>query len=108
MWRTVGEILDRLDEMPADDEAIAPSSLTDRKAGFDGGVPSIDDGAHRRPRRTEKANALVLRMLGQLLSPAGYFMEIITDTESSLQVTDRVFEQSLRTSSSFRCSDERD
>ena len=94
VWRTVGEILDRLDEMPADDEAIAPSSLTDRKAGFNGAVPASTTVHIVGLAVQEKADALVLRMLGQLLSPAGYSMEIITDTESSLQVTDRVFEQS--------------
>ena len=33
-------------------------------------------------------------MLGQLLSPSGCILEIITDTESSLQVTDSVSEHS--------------
>jgi predicted PurR-regulated permease PerM len=93
VWRTVSEILDRLDEMPAD-EAISPSSLTDGKAVFNGGasarlpVPIVGLAVQ------ENFDALVLRMLGQLLWPAGYVLEIITDTESSLQVTDRVSEHS--------------
>ena len=41
----------------------------------------------------DNSDALVLRMLGQLLAASGCIMEIITDTESSLQVVERVAEQ---------------
>ena len=94
MWRTVSEILDRLDAMPADDEPIAPSSSTASKAGFNGRTRASSTVPIIGLAVQERSDALVLRMLGQLLSPEGYTVEIITDTESSLQVTDRVFEQS--------------
>ena len=42
----------------------------------------------------DTSDALVLRMLGQLLAPSGCTLEIITDTESSLQVAERVAEHS--------------
>ncbi len=44
----------------------------------------------------DTSDTLVLRMLGQLLSPSGCALEIITDTESSLQVAERVAEHSPR------------
>ena len=44
----------------------------------------------------DTSDALVLRMLGQILVPAGLSLEIVTDTESSLQVAERVAEHSLR------------
>ena len=42
----------------------------------------------------DTSDALVLRMLGQLLAPSGCNLEIIADTESSLQVVERVAEHS--------------
>ena len=42
----------------------------------------------------DNSDALVLRMLGQLLAASGCTMEIITSTESSLQVVERVADQS--------------
>ena len=94
VWRTVSEILDRVDEMPADAEAIVPSRLSEGKLNSMAGC--------QYPRRCTSSAwpyrkspmRLVLRMLGQLLSPAGYSLEIITDSESSLKITDRVSEQS--------------
>ena len=44
----------------------------------------------------DTSDALVLRMLGQLLAPSGCTLEIITDTESPLQVAERVAESPPR------------
>ena len=42
----------------------------------------------------DTADAMVLRMLGQLLAPSGCILESIADAESSLQVAERVAEHS--------------
>jgi methylmalonyl-CoA mutase cobalamin-binding subunit len=44
----------------------------------------------------DNSDSLVLRMLGQLLLTSGCTMQIVTDTESSLQIVERVAEHSPR------------
>ena len=67
VWRTVSEILDRVDEMPADDGAIAPSGLSDTKAEFNGAAPASPKVSIVGLAVQEKVRSrLVLRMLGQV------------------------------------------
>jgi predicted PurR-regulated permease PerM len=93
VWRIVSEILDRLEAMP-DLSLGSPASLIDREHGSNGGVPAISPVPLVGLAVQDTSDTLVLRMLGQLLSPSGCTLEIITDTESSLQVADRVSEHS--------------
>jgi hypothetical protein len=95
VWRVVGEILDGLEEVPTN--GIALGVLPDAAEHVADGngsaavlvpVPLIGLAVE------DTADALVLRMLGQLLAPSGCTLEIIASSASSLQVSQRVAEQS--------------
>ncbi len=92
VWGVVGEILDGLEGTP--DFSLASLALS-----ADGGTGSDDREPAAVPMpivglvADDTSDALVLRMLGQLLAPAGCSMELIADTDSSLQVIEWVVEQ---------------
>ena len=93
IWGVVGEVLDGLEEVP--DFSLAALALpANGRPGPDG-----RDSATAAPGpilglvAEDNSDALVLRMLRQLLTPCGCVMEIIQDTESSLQVVERVAAQ---------------
>jgi hypothetical protein len=87
-WDVIGDILDGLEGAPD----LSLASLALPAAGENGSAPS--------PVRIvglvadDTSDTLVLRMLGQLLAPSGYILEIIADADSSLQVAERVAEHS--------------
>jgi len=92
VWGVVGEILDGLEGTP-------DFSLASLARSADGGTGSDDRGPGAAPMpivglvADDTSDALVLRMLGQLLAPSGCLIELIADTDSSLQVIERVVEQ---------------
>ncbi len=90
VWRVVDEVLDELEKTP--ELVLVPTTST-------ANGPTTGDGAAGTAREPaaivgvavqDTADALVLRMLGLLLAPSGCTLEIIRDTESPLQVADRV------------------
>ncbi len=89
----IGDILDGLEGTP--DFSLASLALP--AAGENG---SDDGRSAPSPVRIvglvadDTSDTLVLRMLGQLLAPSGYILEIIADADSSLQVAERVAEHS--------------
>jgi hypothetical protein len=94
VWSVVGEILDNLEETP-DFSLASPAVLpTIGSPGSEGAVLSISPVPLVGLAVQDTSDTLVLRMLGQLLSPSGCKLEIITDTNSSLQVTECVSEHS--------------
>jgi predicted PurR-regulated permease PerM len=96
VWRVVGEVLDGL-------EGVSEISLASP-------APSAEEGAGSSPAAAAAAapvslvglavqdtsDALVLRMLEQLLAPSGCTLEIAVNTESPLQVAEWLAEQSPR------------
>jgi predicted PurR-regulated permease PerM/methylmalonyl-CoA mutase cobalamin-binding subunit len=93
VWGVVGELLDGLEGTP--DFSLAAVALS---AG--GETDSNARDFVSTPVRIvglvadDRSDALVLRMLEQLLTAAGCTLEIINDTDSSLQVVERVADQS--------------
>ncbi len=94
-WQVIGEILDGLEGQP-------DMSLDSLAAASRGQSESSSDSASPEPVKIvglavdDTSDYLVLRMLGQLLAPTGCVLEIITDTDSSLQVGEEVAEHSPR------------
>lgn len=93
VWRVVAEILDGLEDKP-DLSLASPALPAHAGPGSNGGVSAKSPVPLVGLAVQDTSDTLVLRMLGQLLSPSGCNLEIITDTESSLQVAERVAEQS--------------
>jgi predicted PurR-regulated permease PerM len=93
VWSVVGEILDKLGAMP-DPSPSSPADLAEGDHELNGSVPAMSPVPLVGLAVQGTSDALVLRMLGQLLSSSGCVLEIITDTDSSLQVTERVSEHS--------------
>jgi len=93
VWGVVEEILDDLEGTPDFSlESLAVPST---------GAPGSDDQESASPSATivglvaeDTSDALVLRMLGQLLAETGCTVEILRDADSSLQVVEQVAEQS--------------
>ncbi|MDR3637281.1 MAG: AI-2E family transporter [Isosphaeraceae bacterium] len=97
VWRIVGEILDGLEGRP--ETSVVSGKLpgagesetgANGPAEAPGPVPLVGLAVE------DTADALVLRMLGQLLAPSGCTLEIIASSASSMQVVERVAEQSPR------------
>jgi hypothetical protein len=93
VWSVVGEILDKLQGMP-DSSLSSPQAATEGIHELNGSVPAMSSVSLVGLAVQDTSDALVLRMLGQLVSSSGCTLEIITDTDSSLQVTERVSEHS--------------
>jgi hypothetical protein len=92
IWGVVGQILDGLDGTP--DFSLASLTLSSS------GEPTPNGQAtESAPVQIvglpvqDVADVLVLRMLGQLLAPANCILEIVAETESTLERTERVAEQ---------------
>ncbi len=90
-WDVIGEVLDGLEGTPD----LSLASLATPVAGGDG---EMDRGVAALPARIvglvadDTSDSLVLKMLGQLLTPSGCRLEIITDSDSPLQVIERLAE----------------
>lgn len=93
VWRVVGEVLDNLEGV-ADLSLTAPRLTQDIAA--DGTVTAPASMPLVGIAVEDTSDALILRMLGQLVEPAGCTMEIITDVESPMEVAARVAEHSPR------------
>jgi predicted PurR-regulated permease PerM len=92
IWGVIGQILDGLDGVP--DLSLASLALTSGGEHSPDGRGSDGEPVHIVGVAVEdKGDVLVLRMLGQLLAPSGCVLEIISDTESTLELTERVAEQ---------------
>ena len=95
VWGVVGEVLDELEGTP--DFSLEAVALS---AG--GGADSNARDLVCEPVpilglvADDTSDVLVLRMLEQLLTTSGCTMEIIKDTDSSLQVVEQVADQSPR------------
>jgi predicted PurR-regulated permease PerM len=85
-WGVVGEILDGLEGTPE-------ISLTSPPVQADGAASPGQPLSLVGVAIEDTSDALVLRMLGQLLPPASCTLEIITETGSSLQLAHRVEEE---------------
>ncbi|MDB5348784.1 MAG: putative permease [Planctomycetota bacterium] len=90
IWQVIGDVLDGLSGVP--DINLASVALSANGA-------SIGGNSSPAPRRVivglpaqGAADTLVLRMLGEVLSPAGIDLEIIADSETPLQAAERVAE----------------
>ncbi|WZO95887.1 AI-2E family transporter [Isosphaeraceae bacterium EP7] len=89
VWRVVGEVLDSLEDTPEFSLAAASAA-----------APA--DGKPAEPitvlglAAEDTADALVLRMLAQLVAPAGFTLELEADVESPLEVVERVADRSPR------------
>jgi hypothetical protein len=93
VWEVVGAIVDGLEGVPDFSlGALAASAATEPGPGKQE-LPSAP-GRVLGLVTDDTGDALVLRMLRQLLPGSGCILEIITDTDSSLQVVERVAEQS--------------
>jgi predicted PurR-regulated permease PerM len=89
-WQVVGEIVDNLEgveELSLDAIATKPSGEAGAADGHPA-APAVVVGV----AATDTSDALVLRMLAQLLAPFGCALEIIADVESPLQAAERVAE----------------
>jgi predicted PurR-regulated permease PerM len=93
VWRVVGELLDGLEGV-ADVGLTAPTPSTVAGPGSGGGASAPGAVTLVGLAVQDTADALILRMLGQLLVPSGCTLVIVTDTESPMQVAERVAEQS--------------
>jgi len=93
VWRVIEDVLEDL-EGSTQVTLAQPGSPSDADPGRAPSTPS--------PIRIvgiaveDTSDVLVLKMLGQLIAPAGCGLEIITDVESPLELADRVAEHSPR------------
>ena len=93
VWGVVGEILDGLEGVP--EHGLAPPTADASLASEPGpGAAAPCPVTLVGLAVQDTADALVLRMLGLLLAPSGCTLEIVTDTESPLQVAARLAAQS--------------
>ncbi len=92
VWGVVGELLDRLDDVPevnvpALAGAPTQSPGTGEFAVGSGPVQIVGLVAD------DTSDSLVLRMLGQLLAPSGCSIQVFTDTDSTLELAERVADE---------------
>jgi predicted PurR-regulated permease PerM len=93
VWGVIGDILEGLEGVP--DFSLAAMALpTGGSVGSNDRESDSESASILGLVADDNSDALVLRMLGQLLAASGCIMEIITSTESSLQVVERVADQS--------------
>jgi predicted PurR-regulated permease PerM len=91
-WQVVGEIIDNLEGVQdLSLEAIASKAAGD--ATQDAGQPAAPAVEVVGIAATDTSDALVLRMLSQLLASSGCTLEILADVESPLQVAERLAER---------------
>jgi predicted PurR-regulated permease PerM len=93
IWGVVGEVLDGLEGIP--DFSLAALALpTEQGNGSAEPLSAPSPVPIVGLVADDTSDALVLRMLAQLLVPSGCILEVITDCDSSLQLIERVAEQS--------------
>jgi predicted PurR-regulated permease PerM len=92
VWTVVGEIIENLEGVP-DLSLAAMATLATGPARTDETVPQCKPALILGLVADDNADALVLRMLRQLLPASECSMEIITDTASSLRVVEQVADQ---------------
>jgi hypothetical protein len=88
VWQVVDEMVDELEGA----DEMAPASANH-------GVASDDADSSRPPTlilgvaANDASDAIVLKMLGQLLAPAGLTLEVVTDAATPMALADRVAER---------------
>jgi predicted PurR-regulated permease PerM len=93
VWDVVGEVLDGLEGTP--DFSLASLALP--AAGGTGSDGQASDSATVQVVglvADDTSDTLILRMLGQILAQSRCILEIVTDTDSSLQLLEQVAEHS--------------
>jgi predicted PurR-regulated permease PerM len=89
-WQVVGEIVSNLEGV----EEHSLQAIGQRVAeGADAGPPSAPPVTIVGIAVTDTSDALVLRMLAQLLASSGCTLEILTDVESPLRMAEEVAER---------------
>jgi hypothetical protein len=86
IWRVTGDIIDELEsaeEIPAT-PILAKSDLAAQEAGPVPGIKLLGVAAN------DRGDALVLKMLGQVLAPTGLTLEILPDADTPLKIADAV------------------
>jgi hypothetical protein len=88
VWNFVSEVLDELEPVRGFDSPADSSAAW----GSEDSEPSAAEGAMRIAglATQDTSDTLVLRMLGQLLTPSGISLEILEDLESSLTTAERL------------------
>ena len=93
IWDVIGDVVDRL-------KGVEEFDLASASRGANGN-PKVGGDESTPPRMPvvgiaveDRSDALVLQMLGQLLTVSGLNLEVITDAESPLEVAERVAELS--------------
>jgi predicted PurR-regulated permease PerM len=95
IWQVVGEVLDGLEGVP--DFALAsPAQPPAPGSGSDDGISPPAPVPIVGLAVQDTADVLVLRMLGLLLANSGCTLEIDSDTDSPLEVAERITEQSFK------------
>lgn len=93
-WQVIGEVLDGLEGSP--DLSLASAASAANGAAGSGDLAAVGSPVTLVGLAVQDtSDALVLRMLGQILAPC-YTLEVITDTESPLQAAGQVAEYSPR------------
>jgi predicted PurR-regulated permease PerM len=93
VWGVVGEVLDGLEGTP--DFSLEAVALSTGGRTDANGLELVSEPLPILGLvADDTSDALVLRMLDQLLTASGCIMEIIKDTDSSLEVVERVADQS--------------
>jgi hypothetical protein len=77
-----------------DFSSASPASSADGGSGSAGAVSAASPVAIVGLAVLDTPDVLVLRMVGQLLASSGCTLEIVTNTESPLEVAERVVEPS--------------
>jgi predicted PurR-regulated permease PerM len=87
VWRVVGEVLDTMEDTPEFSLAAASAPVDGKPA-----EPVTVLGLAVE----DAADALVLRMLAQLVEPAGFTLETVAEIESPMEVAERVADRMPR------------
>ena len=86
IWRVVEEMVDELEGIP---ETPAPTAAQEEIATADAGSsgpPTLILGV----AANDAGDAIVLKMLGQLVTPAGLALEVVTDAATPMALAERV------------------
>jgi hypothetical protein len=93
IWQVVGEIVENLEGVPELSlESMTPAAGAASGAGEETSAapPAVEVLG---VAVVDTSDLLVLKMLGQLIAPAGCHLDIIADAESPLQVVEQVAER---------------
>ncbi len=86
VWRVVGEVLDNLEDVPELTLAVPNDQYDEERIAANRSIRIVGIAVQ------DTSDSLVLKMLGQLIAPAGCELEVITDVESPLAVAERLVE----------------